>query len=144
MSATKAAFVLIHGGWHNHSAWDRVTPILKANGFAAAWGNNLNGQCDVPNAVSNVIGVAAGSVHSLLLLGSPAGNPVILSASHSAGQFTVLVQTASGKSYSLEYKDSLSASTWVGLPAVQGNGTVQTLTDPNATVAQRFYRVKQF
>ena len=35
MSATKAVFVLIHGGWHNHSAWDRVTPILKANGFAA-------------------------------------------------------------------------------------------------------------
>jgi pimeloyl-ACP methyl ester carboxylesterase len=35
MSATKAVFVLIHGGWHNHSAWDNVTPILKANGFAA-------------------------------------------------------------------------------------------------------------
>jgi len=35
MSATKAVFVLIHGGWHNHSAWDKVTPILKANGFAA-------------------------------------------------------------------------------------------------------------
>jgi hypothetical protein len=25
MSATKAVFVLIHGGWHNHSAWDRAT-----------------------------------------------------------------------------------------------------------------------
>jgi pimeloyl-ACP methyl ester carboxylesterase len=35
MSATKAAFVLVHGGWHNRSAWDRVTPILKADGFAA-------------------------------------------------------------------------------------------------------------
>src|SRR5271156_1371053 len=35
MSATKAVFVLIHGAWHNHSVWDRVTPILKANGFAA-------------------------------------------------------------------------------------------------------------
>jgi pimeloyl-ACP methyl ester carboxylesterase len=35
MSATKAVFVLVHGGWHNHSAWDAVTPILKANGFAA-------------------------------------------------------------------------------------------------------------
>ena len=33
MSATQAVFVLIHGGWHNHSAWDRVTPILEANGF---------------------------------------------------------------------------------------------------------------
>src|SRR6201986_3917442 len=35
MSATKAVFVLVHGGWHNHSTWDRVTPILRANGFAA-------------------------------------------------------------------------------------------------------------
>ena len=120
------------------------TIVLKANGYVAAWGNNLNGQCDVPTAVSNVIGVAAGSAHSLLLLGTPAGNPVILSASYSAGQFSVLVQTASGKSYSLEYKDSLSASTWTGLPAVQGNGTLQILTDPNATVAQRFYRVRQY
>ncbi len=35
MSATKAVFVLVHGGWHNRSVWDRVTPILEANGFAA-------------------------------------------------------------------------------------------------------------
>ena len=35
MSATRAVFVLIHGGWHNHASWDRVTPILEANGFTA-------------------------------------------------------------------------------------------------------------
>lgn len=35
MSMPKAAFVLVHGGWHDHSAWDRVTPILEAQGFAA-------------------------------------------------------------------------------------------------------------
>jgi hypothetical protein len=131
-----AVTALAGGGGH--------TIVLKANGFASAWGNNLNGQCNVPTAVSNVIGVAAGSAHSLLLLGGPAGNPVILSASHSAGQFNVLLQTVSGKSYSLEFKDSLGASSWIGLPAVQGNGTVQVLTDPNATVTQRFYRVRQF
>jgi hypothetical protein len=28
------------------------------------------------------------------------------------------------------------------LPAVQGDGTVRTLSDPSATVAQRFYRVR--
>jgi hypothetical protein len=134
--AVGAVTALTGGGGH--------TVALKANGFASAWGNNLNGQCDVPTAVSNVIGVAAGSAHSLLLLGGPAGNPVILSASYSGGQFNVVVQTASGRSYSLEYKDSLGASTWTGLPAIQGNGTPQVLTDSNATVAQRFYRVRQF
>lgn len=35
MSIPKAAFVLVHGGWHNRSVWDRVTPILEAEGFAA-------------------------------------------------------------------------------------------------------------
>jgi pimeloyl-ACP methyl ester carboxylesterase len=35
MSKPAAAFVLVHGGWHNHSAWGRVTPILEARGFAA-------------------------------------------------------------------------------------------------------------
>jgi pimeloyl-ACP methyl ester carboxylesterase len=35
MSASKTVFVLVHGGWHNHSAWNKVTPRLKANGFAA-------------------------------------------------------------------------------------------------------------
>jgi pimeloyl-ACP methyl ester carboxylesterase len=48
MSATQAVFVLIHGGWHNHSAWDRVTPILKTNGFAAL-------TLDLPGAGVNAI-----------------------------------------------------------------------------------------
>src|SRR5205809_6998615 len=48
MSKSKAAFVLVHGGWHNHSAWDRVTPILKANGFAAL-------TLDLPGAGVNAI-----------------------------------------------------------------------------------------
>ena len=34
-SAPKAVFVLAHGSWHNHSAWDKITPILEAGGFAA-------------------------------------------------------------------------------------------------------------
>src|ERR1700722_1034420 len=48
MYATKAVFVLVHGGWHNHSVWDRVTPILKANGFAAS-------TLDLPGAGANAV-----------------------------------------------------------------------------------------
>ena len=48
MSAPKAVFVLVHGGWHNHSAWGRVTPILEANGFAAL-------TLDLPGAGLNAI-----------------------------------------------------------------------------------------
>ena len=52
MSATKAVFVLIHGAWHNHSVWDRVTPILKANGFAAL-------TLDLPGAGVNAMAPAS-------------------------------------------------------------------------------------
>jgi len=48
MPITKAVFVLVHGGWHNHSAWDSVTPILEANGFAAL-------TLDLPGAGANAI-----------------------------------------------------------------------------------------
>jgi pimeloyl-ACP methyl ester carboxylesterase len=52
MSARKAVFVLVHGGWHNHSAWDRVTPILEAAGFAAL-------TLDLPGAGANAIAPAS-------------------------------------------------------------------------------------
>jgi pimeloyl-ACP methyl ester carboxylesterase len=32
MSTPTAAFVFVHGGWHNQSAWDKITPILEAQG----------------------------------------------------------------------------------------------------------------
>jgi pimeloyl-ACP methyl ester carboxylesterase len=48
MSKSKAAFVLVHGGWHNHSAWDKVTPILEAQGFSVL-------TPDLPGAGANAI-----------------------------------------------------------------------------------------
>src|SRR6202453_5027760 len=48
MSASKAVFVLVHGGWHNHSTWDKVTPILEADGFGAL-------TLDLPGAGVNAI-----------------------------------------------------------------------------------------
>jgi pimeloyl-ACP methyl ester carboxylesterase len=42
MSGFKAAFVLVHGAWHNHAVWDRVTSILEARGFVA-WSLDLPG-----------------------------------------------------------------------------------------------------
>jgi hypothetical protein len=55
----------------------------------------------------------------------------------------VSVPTTSGKSYGLEYKDSLSEPAWTRLPAVAGTGGQLILTDPVATVPQRFYRVRE-
>jgi pimeloyl-ACP methyl ester carboxylesterase len=35
MKMSKAKFVLVHGGWHNHSTWAKVVPMLEAQEFAA-------------------------------------------------------------------------------------------------------------
>ena len=69
MSKSKAAFVLVHGGWHNHSAWDRVTPILKANGFAAF-------TLDLPGAGANAIApTSLVFARSTRLHSPPSGHP---------------------------------------------------------------------
>src|SRR3979409_426290 len=48
MSTPKAAFVLVHGGWHNQSTWDKVRPILEAQGHAVL-------TLDLPGAGENTI-----------------------------------------------------------------------------------------
>ena len=48
MSTPKAAFVLVHGGWHNHTAWNKVTPIFEAQGHAVL-------TLDLPGAGANTI-----------------------------------------------------------------------------------------
>jgi len=58
-----------------------------------------------------------------------------------AGTFSVSVPTANGFSYHLEYKDHLTDAAWTALPAVPGNGSTQTLSDPGPLPPTRFYRV---
>lgn len=48
MSIPKAAYVLVHGGWHNQSAWNKVTPILEAEGHMVL-------TLDLPGAGRNTI-----------------------------------------------------------------------------------------
>lgn len=48
MAVSTAVFVLVHGGWHDRSTWDKVTPILEANGFSAL-------TLDLPGAGINAI-----------------------------------------------------------------------------------------
>ncbi|MEO5492853.1 MAG: alpha/beta hydrolase [Sphingomonas sp.] len=48
MSTPKAAFVLVHGGWHNRSAWDKLSPLLKSRGHIVL-------TLDLPGAGANAI-----------------------------------------------------------------------------------------
>jgi pimeloyl-ACP methyl ester carboxylesterase len=48
MAKRKAAFVLVHGGWHNHSTWNKVTPLLEAEGHKVL-------TLDLPGAGANTV-----------------------------------------------------------------------------------------
>jgi pimeloyl-ACP methyl ester carboxylesterase len=48
MSKTKVTFVLGHGGWHNHTAWSKIKPILEGEGHTVQ-------TLDLPGAGANTI-----------------------------------------------------------------------------------------
>lgn len=63
-------------------------------------------------------------------------------ASSTATGFTLRLPGSTGARYTLQFKRTLSEAAWSDLPPVIGDGSVLTLTDPNATNAARFYRVR--
>jgi len=117
---------------------------LRNNGSVVAWGPGWGGRTNVPVGLSNVVAIAAGE-HSLALLGSGLAAPQFRSnvGIHGVGLFSVEVPTIRGKTYYLQYRDSLSTSQWMMRPPVPGDGSIRTLTDPDANGPQRFYRVWQ-
>jgi len=70
------------------------------------------------------------------------GNVPLLNPVRTATTFTVSVPTGFGKTYTLQFQNSIG-STWSNVPqaSVSGNGTTRPLQDQNATVGRRFYRV---
>ena len=71
------------------------------------------------------------------------GKPVInnLNYNAGAGTFSLSIQTHTGFSYRVEYKNQLTDPAWSLLTTVVGDGTVQAITDPGPLPPTRFYRV---
>ena len=136
------------GGWHNLA--------LRRDGTVVAWGasgpnastNNIGwGQNIVPSGLTNVIQIAGGAVNSLALVGNspPAEQASLVGAGFSTNGFSVSLPTRNGHVYRLEYKTSLTSTTWNTLPLQAGTGGLVLFADPGATTrAQRFYRVRQW
>ena len=71
------------------------------------------------------------------------GGPALVAPFFATNTFGVSAQTVNGKTYVLEFKNTLTDSNWTALPGVLGDGTIKVLLDPNANSLQRFYRVRQ-
>jgi len=117
---------------------------LLGNGMVVGWGNDFAGEYDFPASLPPVLAIAAGSAHSLTLLGQTASAPTLFLPALSAGQFSAVVSTVAGQHFSLQYKNSLSDSSWTTVATTFGNGMPQLLVDSSAGPVQRFYRVQQW
>jgi hypothetical protein len=126
----------ITGGYDHNMA-------ITSQGTVAAWGSNLMGQTNVPAMASNVVAIAAGKDDSLALSGAVLPALTATYPAVSQGKFSVLVPTARGRNYRLEFKTALTDQKWTLVTPVPGDGTTKTLTDAGASAPKRYYRVRQ-
>ena len=132
------------------AAGDYHSYALRADGTVVDWGAYYTGGGFIPAValprLLNVVMIAAGSDHDLAMLGH--GPPVLqglaASPTWNDGVFGLSIPTQSGRTYRLEFRDSMTSGAWIGLPLVAGTGFSKTLSDTNATGAQRFYRVRRW
>jgi len=118
---------------------------LKADGTVVGWGfTYFTGP--VPNGLSNVVAIAAGGSHNLVLVGAgpPALRARAMNPTVSKSGFCLNVDTRSGRVYRLEYKTLVDDTEWKGLPLVAGTGGTLTFVDPGFDGSSRFYRVRQW
>lgn len=170
--------------------------ITSAAGEVVVWGDNFDGQTNVPAGLTNVVAIAAGGRHCVALkedgsvvtwgwwtthggaLAAPQGLTNVVAIA--AGSWNSLALTTDGQvaawggyqgsrygpclssvraeraqqycgcsdrvfpefGYSLEAKNSLGEISWRPVSSFIGNGRMATLTDTNADLAQRFYRIR--
>lgn len=116
---------------------------LRRDDTLTGLGSQYLGQSNVWMNLSNVLAIAIGYTHHLAIVGDSFPQPIepMLNAGFNNGQFTIAQPTAVGRSYWLEYKNSLNDD-WQIFPPVPGNGSMQILGDPDPPPAQRFYRVR--
>jgi hypothetical protein len=92
--------------------------------------------------VTNFLGAATSSVAQLTVLVPP--TIALTALGVSATNLSLTLESLSGLTYSLEYKNLLSDSNWLPtLPPMPGTGAGLVLQDTNPPVyPSRFYRVR--
>ena len=68
-------------------------------------------------------------------------SPTIFAPTKLGNNFMLSFQTEPGKTYTVQYTDTLAPPNWQNLPGIAGNGAVESVTNSAPNVAQRFYRL---
>jgi hypothetical protein len=109
----------------NASGVANVTVVAMDDGGTANGGNDTSAPCRFTITVTAVN-----------------NEPVLVSPTFAAGQFSVSVSTVAGKTYVLEANSDLSAAGWVPAAQIEGDGSVKTLTHINPSGSYQFYRLR--
>jgi hypothetical protein len=67
--------------------------------------------------------------------------PIIFAPAKTGSNFIFSFQTEPGKTYTVQYVDSLTTLNWQSLPSITGDGTTKTITNSAPSVTQRFYQL---
>jgi hypothetical protein len=119
------------------------TLAIQEGGSVVAWGDNLYSQSIPSGIIASAAEVAAGAYHSLALLGQTPLGPTLLSPNRKGYTFNVAIQTIVGKAYFLQSRTSPSSGAWSPVTAVLGDGGIKIISDPTATAAARYYRIRE-
>jgi alpha-tubulin suppressor-like RCC1 family protein len=115
---------------------------VKAFGWLPSY--NLAGVTNFPPNLGHVVRIAAGSRHGLGIMdwaGPPTHDVRIEQFVPGA---VLSFATASGRTYTIEYTDSLSPAAWQQQSLLAGNGDTVSFTNSSASLAQRFFRVLEW
>jgi hypothetical protein len=138
----------------NNASLNGTLNVSLINGFNPSLGDNytivttpfytgISGTFSTLNGLHATNGLVLVPVYGNYGVNLVAANdPVMSSTSHGGNQFTFHFPTTTGFTNIVEYTDSLNPPNWQPLATVIGDGTVKSATDPLATNAHRFYRVR--
>jgi hypothetical protein len=134
------AFVTTITGFVNGDTMAVVSGAASVNTTATA--SSPVGSYSITPAVGTLSAVNytfANFVSGTLTVTAP--QPVMLAPRLTGQVFSVMVPTAVGVNYSLEYKDSVAEQFWRVAKTLPGTGENVSLTDDMATSSTRFYHI---
>jgi hypothetical protein len=92
-------------------------------------------------AASHRNGFSVVATFSNFQAGKAITRPTLLAPALTGTTFTATFATQAGVNYLAQYKNSLDDPSWQTLQTINGDGSVKTITDNNANVPTRFYRI---
>ncbi len=150
----------VPGGVTPDYIFTNQTPFLFLNG-GGTYSVGIVGSLEAPAVYTNLpsdgVSSLAGSGSSLVVATNAPKNfngqsnsivPVKFSSAAAVGTNFVMtfktatgVNGAAGPSYTVEYKDLLTATSWTPLTSVGGDGTAKSVSNALSSATQRFFRL---